>query len=222
METLGKPSREGRGERFHDPVRPYVISTASLPAHAPARHRRPAGAAGAAGRHRTLIAVKRRWSLTLAVYRASLAIGAAMVIAGVAGGVLLLFLPNHSATVLASQCRSNGCHQAVSQAPGTASQAPVTVLPSRASAYLTVPAALPSAGRAATVAAARGRAAGPSVAAAPFVTSTPAPSAPARTTRSSCGSPDASSPQPPAQRARCASGSAGVSPDAYLMRAASS
>ena len=163
------------------PAGPSVHDTAPLPAHAPAGHRRPGGRAG---RRLALGAATRKWYLALAVYRLSIVIGAAIVIVTFAGGVLLLVLPNHSATVLADKCRPSpsGCHQIAPAAPGAV--APVAAPSS--SAHLTTAATLPAASWVATAEATARQATATATAtatAAPSVAPTGAPSATATAIR---------------------------------------
>jgi Alpha-L-arabinofuranosidase B (ABFB) domain len=180
--SVPPPEAAGAGMfRRSEPATTSVRETALLlPADVPAGHGRPSGTAG---RHRALIVVSRKWSVALAVYRLYIAVGAAIVIAALAGGVALLVLPNHSKAALAGKCRSSGCHQIVPRGPGTV--LPATAA-STASAHRVPPAALPSAGSATAVEVVTGQAAAtapaatspaPSLTATQPVTSTPAPSA---------------------------------------------
>jgi hypothetical protein len=81
-------------------------------------------------------------SLAAVGYRLYLALGAAIVIVALAGGVTLVLLPSQSTTTLAGKCRQNSCHQIAPRAPAVA--LPVTA-PSSASADRTTPAAIPPA-----------------------------------------------------------------------------
>jgi Alpha-L-arabinofuranosidase B (ABFB) domain len=174
------------------PAAPPEPGTALLPAGPADGHRGPGGT----GRHRALTAASPKWSPALALYRLSIAVGAALVIAVLAGGVLLLILPGNPATVLAGKCQPGNCQLIAPQAPGTA--LPVTA-PSSASAYRTVPAALPWAtpaeattSRAAAATTATATPTSP-ITATPPVTPSPAPSVtPTQTSPSPSPTPTAS------------------------------
>jgi hypothetical protein len=175
MENPGEPSAEDRDEWTDRLVRPYVDypgdntntsadeagpsgrpgpaapvapETAPLPA-AMAGMRPSAG--GTAGRHRGP-----------AASRLTIAIGAAIVIVALAGGLLVLMLPDHSTTALASKCQSSSCQRIAPRTSGAV--LPVAASSASASgAYPTSSAASSSARRAATSAATTRRAAAPTL-----------------------------------------------------------